>query len=165
MAAPRPLSDDDRDRIRELAKQGLSCNAIAKELGRAPSVISRASTKMGVTFDRSQTKAATEAHALDAAAKRALLSSHLIDDALKIRAQLWEPCVAFNFGGRDNTYAEHNMERPDFAAQEKILRSMAIAVEKSLRLTDYDTGDDAAKVGSLLGSLFGSLQEKHGTGD
>ncbi|GAA0969835.1 hypothetical protein GCM10009555_017670 [Acrocarpospora macrocephala] len=160
-----PLSDDELQQIRDLHAQGLSCSAVADTIGRSRAAVSRAAAKMGLAWDRSQTKAATEARVADAAAKRAQLALDLLDDAARIRAQLWEPCMAFNFGGRDNTYAEHQLERPDFAGQEKILRGMAIAVEKSLRLTDYDTGDDAAKVGSLLGSLFASFQDKHGTGD
>ena len=165
MANPPPLTDDERQQIRDLHAAGKSCSAIARQLGRSPSTISIAAARMGLGWDRAQTKNATEARMADAAARRAQLANLLLDDALKMRAQLWEPCIAFNFGGRDNTYNEHELKKPDFAAQEKILRSVGVAVDKSLRLVDYDTGDDAAKIGSLLGGLLGDLQARHGTGD
>lgn len=160
-----PLTDEELQRIRDLHAEGKSCSDIARTLDRAPSTISRNATKLGLTWDRAQTKNATVARKADAASRRSELALALLGDAIKLREQLWEPCLAFNFGGRDNTYAEHQLERPDFAGQEKIIRSVAVAVEKSLRLTDYDTGDDAAKVGSLLGALFGDMQARHGTGD
>ncbi|WP_113699171.1 helix-turn-helix domain-containing protein [Nonomuraea lactucae] len=138
MPAPAPLSDDERQQIRDLHAAGHGCNAIARQLGRDRATISKHAKDLGLSFDRTQTKAATEARIADAKHKRALLADQLLDDALRLRTQLWEPCKVYNFGGRDNTYAEAHLDHPDFAGQEKILRSLAVAVDKHARLIELD---------------------------
>ena len=61
MPAPAPLSDEERQQIRDLHAAGHGCNAIARQLGRDRSTISRAANDMGLTFDRARTRAATAA--------------------------------------------------------------------------------------------------------
>jgi IS30 family transposase len=155
VAAP-PLTDAERQQIRDLHANGHGCNDIARQLGRDRSTISRAANDMGLSFDRTQTKAATEARVADTKAKRALLADQLLDDALRLRTQLWEPALVFNFGGRDNTYAERTIDRPDFAGQEKILRSLAVAVDKHARLIELDRDPEGlAAVDAWLRGITG----------
>jgi hypothetical protein len=151
-----PLTDHERQQIKDLHAQGLGCNAIARQLGRDRSTISRAAQGMGLDFDRKQTRQATQARVDDAKHKRALLADQLLDDALRLREQLWAPCKVYNFGGRDNTYAEADLERPDFAGQEKILRSLAVAVDKHARLLELDRDPEGlAAVDAWLRGITG----------
>lgn len=75
---PAPLPDETRDHIRDLHAQGLSANAIAKTAGCAVSSVTRICKQLGLSFERAQTKAATEAVHLDLAARRALLQERLV---------------------------------------------------------------------------------------
>lgn len=160
----RPVTDLDRQRVKELHSQGCSRNAIARELRRSGRTITRLAGELGLSFDREETRQATEAKKADAASRRAALALAMLADAERMREQLWASCKIYNFGGRDNSYNEMTVAEPPFADKLKIMQSVNIAVEKALRLDEYDSGNAAAGV-SLLGSLFTSLQAKHGTGD
>ena len=159
-----PISDQDRERVRQLHARGMSRNDIAREIGRAAGTVTKIARQLGLSFDRTATKAATEAKVADARDRRANLAVALLADAERLREQLWRSCSIYNFGGRDNTYNEVLVVEPPFADKLKILQSVNIAVDKALRLDEYDSGN-ATVAGSLLGSLFASLQAKHGTGD
>jgi hypothetical protein len=151
-----PPADIDPDRLRELHARGLSCAAIAAELGVNRSTISRHARRLGLKFDRAQTRAATEAVILDGKAKRAQLANDLLDDATKIRAQLWERCRVYSFGGRDNGYNEMWHEQPDFAAQLKIMQTVSVAVEKVLRIEQHDADTQGlAAVDAWLRDMIG----------
>ncbi|MFI6904872.1 helix-turn-helix domain-containing protein [Nonomuraea sp. NPDC050394] len=157
MSSP-PLTDDERTQIRQLHAQDLGCNAIAKQLGRDRSTISRAAAAMGITFDRKQTRQATEARAADNAARRAQLASDLLADAARLRKQLWEPCTIHSFGGRDNVYNEHPVDEPPFRDKRDIMSTVGVAVEKALRLTDYDANSGASEARSMLSAIAEALE-------
>lgn len=161
---PSPITDADRQRVRELHSQGLGRNDIAKAIGRSASTVTKLAGELGLSFSRAATQAATDAKVADARARRADLALDLLADAERLRRELWEPCKAFNFGGRDNTYNEVQLDQPTFADKLKIMQAAATAVDKALRLDDHDSGDTGT-VGSLLGSLFDRMQATHGTGD
>lgn len=67
------LPDDFDDRLQDLHKKGLSATAIARELGCSVSTVSRHAVTLGLSFTREATAAATIAHQIDAAARRAKL--------------------------------------------------------------------------------------------
>jgi hypothetical protein len=71
----RPVTDKDRQAVRRLAAQGLSRNAIARELKRSSRTISVIAAELDppVTFDRTMTAVATQARVIDARARRAAL--------------------------------------------------------------------------------------------
>jgi hypothetical protein len=121
----------------------------------------------GLSFERAPEVAqATAAKQMDNRAKRARLEELLLDDALRLREQLWEPCLVYNFGGKDNTYEEHQLERPDFGGQQAIMRTVGVAIDKAVRLADVDKAQtDAGPVVSLLGTLVDGLREQYGDGD
>ncbi|GAA4059752.1 helix-turn-helix domain-containing protein [Actinomadura miaoliensis] len=163
MAARRPITDDDRRRVAELHAQGLSRNAIAKEIKRSQATVSKLAAELGLSFRRERTAEATRAKVLDAKARRAALALDLLGDAERLRRQLWEPCTLVKIGGKDNVATEHPLPRPLFDDQLRIVQATGLAVERHARLVelDADTGHDNAR--SLLGALLGGLQAKHGT--
>jgi hypothetical protein len=157
-----PLTQAERDRIRELHTQGRSRNAIAAELGRGVASISRAAKDMGLSFDRRATQAATAAKVIDAKAKRVAEMNALLDDAKRLRLQLFAPCTIHAFGGKENTYNQAQIEQPLFADQAKIMQAYGTAIEKSLRLDAHDGDGSIEQVGSLLGNLFDSIRGRVG---
>ncbi|MFG2059678.1 helix-turn-helix domain-containing protein [Micromonospora sp. NPDC048930] len=154
---PRPVTQADHDRVRELHDQGLSRNAIAEELGRSGRTISRIADKLGLDFDRARTRAATEAKKDDARAKRAALAVRLLDDAERLREQLFQPALVYNFGGKENTFEQATIPEPSFRDKRDLMNAIGIAIDKSVRLDEYDAdpGIDAAK--SMLGALAKGL--------
>ncbi|MGP4019968.1 helix-turn-helix domain-containing protein [Saccharopolyspora sp. 5N708] len=70
MTASRPVTEQERERVRELHAQGKTRNAIAKIMGRSPGTISTIARELGLAFDRSATAAASAAKAADNKARR-----------------------------------------------------------------------------------------------
>lgn len=156
---PTPLTDDERARILELQEAGESRNAIAREVGRSPGIVSKVVKAAGRTFDRGdQVAAATEARQQDNRAKRAALESDLLDDAIRLRQQLWQPATVYSFGGRDNTYASEVLPEPDASGKATILRAVGLAVDKSVKLSEVDRAAAGADEGrSIVGAFFDAL--------
>jgi hypothetical protein len=159
--ANRPLTTEDTDRVRELHAQGLTRNAIAIEIGRSAGTVTKLARELGLSFDRAATQAATAAKVADARARRATLMHELLVDAEQLRRQLFAPCKVHAFGGKDNTYNEADLERPPFRDQRDIVQAVSVAVNTSLRLDQHDGDGSIEQVGSLLGSLFDTLRDRH----
>lgn len=163
MAANRPLTAKDRKRVRELHAAGRSRNAIAREIGRSASTVSKIADALGLDFDRSATAAATQARSADLAARRTALADRLTDDAERLRAQLFAPCVYGEFGGKENEWNQVDLPQPRFGDQRQILASVQTAVNTSVRLAPPDGGDDASNVRSMLGDLGAALADAFGS--
>ncbi|VXB82423.1 helix-turn-helix domain-containing protein [Aeromicrobium sp. 9AM] len=152
MALP-PISDTDRALILKLHGEGKSRNDIARETGRAAATVTKTVHAAGLTFDRSKTEAATAAKKADAAALRAQLELDYLEDAQRLRRQLWEPCIAFNFGGKDNTYNSTELDEPIFADKLKIMQASTSAANASLRIEAARNDGGTAAARSLITDL------------
>lgn len=164
MAAGRPLTQADYDQVKALHAEGCNRNEIARRIRRAQSTVSKIAAELGLTFDRSRTKAATEAKVADAKARRAQLASDLLDDAQRLRAQLWAPCELVKIGGKDNVPTRTSLDQPLFEDQLRIVQATGLAAERHARLVELDRDDGTSEVASLLGGLLAGMQERHGTG-
>lgn len=156
MPSPRPWTKSDDAELTRRHGDGESLHSIAKSMGRGKATVSKKATALGLTWERTRAAAAAQAHATDAKARRAALQVALLGDAEKLRSQLWEQATVFNFGGKDNTYEERTLDKPPFADQLKIMQATGIAVDRSLKLADYDTGG-AEHVRSLLAGMAEQL--------
>lgn len=158
MPAGKPLTDTEKTRIRELHAEGLSLSAIARELGRSKSTVSNYCHRHGIRWDNTRTKAATEAHALTNAEKRAALETRFLDEAANLLDQLHRPHLAYNFGGKDNTYEEHELPEPDIAGKRSLIHAAGTAVDKAVKLAETDKTGQGAEAGkSMVGALFAAL--------
>ena len=136
--------------------------AVEDQLDIPKSTVRGWARKQGVQCVRNErTRAATEARMVDLEKRRADLAASLLDDAEKLRRQLWEPCVIHNFGGKDNTYNSHEVPEPTFRDKQYILTSVAIAVDKSLKLDLHDQ-DDSQGLAAVDAWLRGVI---HGEGE
>ena len=149
MAAPFPWTDELDALLRALAATGTSVRDMAAKTGASKSVVDRRLKHLGIELDRSSTEAATKANTLDAKSRRAALQLALLQDAERLRAQIWEPATVFNFGGKDNTYEERTLDKPPFADQLKIMQATGIAIDRSLKLDLHDSGGSTAVIGLL----------------
>jgi AraC-like DNA-binding protein len=155
----RRIDNTKRARILALHSEGLGCKAIAREAGVSPSTVSKVCNEAGLTFDRTKTMVATQALVADAKHRRAELAEHLLDDADRLRRQLWEPAKAFSFGGRDNTYNEVELDKPTFADQLKILQAVDVAARRHQALVEMDTDHGATEAESVLDRLAESIAQ------
>jgi predicted transcriptional regulator len=145
-----------RARARTLFDNGLSCNAIAKTLGFAPSTISRWAKKESLSFDRTKTAIAVRAHTVDLAESRLLLSQKLMVSSHDAVDALDGKFLVYNFGGKDNTYEEHLLDEVPVDVREKIHRLAGVAIDKATRILEKDNGGLDITVG-VLDALAGNL--------
>jgi transposase-like protein len=164
---PPRIPDDTRASILAAVRAGAKGrNQIARDHGVALSTVTKLAKEAGVTdaFDRAQTKNATTAALVDNKAQRVLAARRLIAKAHDLLDQMDQPAIVFNFGGKDNTYEEHQLAKPPVADLRNLMVTAATAIDKHLVLERHDATDPDT-MGSLLGTLLDGLQAKHGTGD
>jgi hypothetical protein len=150
-----PLTDAEKARISELYEAGKSCRAIATDTGRSPSTVAAYARKMGLTFNTERTANATAAKQASNREKRATLESRFLDEAAKLLDQLSEPVLAYNFGGKDNTYEEHQLPEPDIKGKKDLIQAAGTAVDKAIKLAEADKAGAGAEAGkSMVGALF-----------
>lgn len=86
------------------------------------------------------------------------LVAGLLEDAQRLRTQLFKPVTVFAFAGRDGEFHSHRIGRPDARAQADMMRAATMALTSALaldRATDdteslsaVDTWLDAMTAGS-----------------
>ncbi len=135
----RTVTPDDLEKLRQLHTQGLTLTAIAKQLGFAKKTISVHAARIGLRFDRAQTRNATRARSVDLTVRRQELAERMIEEAHWFLDQLHQPFKAYNFGGKDNIYREVQLDHPPVDAQRQIMTSAAIAFDKASKIVDKDT--------------------------
>lgn len=153
---PPPLDPAKRQAILNDIKAGHSRNRIARDHGVSGSTVSKLANTEGLSFDRSQTKNATEAKKADNAALRAATSRRLLEKANEFLDQMDRPHLAFNFGGKDNTYAEKLLDRPPVGDLRNLMTAAAIAIDKHLAVEKHDnSGESHAAVDTWLSEMTG----------
>ncbi|MFJ8224950.1 helix-turn-helix domain-containing protein [Streptomyces griseus] len=136
MAKANPVTDQERETVRQLHAEGLGRNAIAKQLKRSGRTISEIAGELGISFAAraGQVAAATEVRQADLADRRARLAEQLQDDAERMRAQLWVPTTVWSFGGKENTYEDHEFPEAPADVKRTLMSAVGIAVDRSLKL-------------------------------
>lgn len=130
-----------RDDALRRARAGESCAGIARALGVARSTVSRwcAAADPPVTFDRTRTRAATEARTVDAKARRAAISGGLLDAVDTIRAQLFAERTRVHYsvteGRQEYTAPPTPGEIRDLAV------TLGVLLDKHLVLDRHDSDD------------------------
>ena len=155
--AARPWTHDEDTRLRDLHAAGHTLHAAATEMARSKATVCRHAKLLGLGWDRGQTVAATKAKKLDADARRAQLKLDLLDDAARLRQQLWKPTTVFSFGGKDNVYREHDVPQPPHIDQLKLVQATSAAINAYGRLESLDTAADTDDAKSLLAQLGAAL--------
>lgn len=155
-----PLTDEEKDRIRELHAQGMSRNAIARDIGRALATITNFCQREGLSFDRTNQEAAARARVVDAKTRRAELADQLLEDAQRLRGQIWSRHRVVQYVGRDGIRAEDVLDEPDTKAKLDLARTMQIMLDRHQKLIEFDSDDgltDARKAISGLGEALMQL--------
>lgn len=155
MAQGRPVEADVRARAIELIGSGLPRNAIARELEIAPSSVSKIATEEGLTFDRAnQTASATAARQHDMKVRRLELIDELMSKAADHLVAIDQPFLAFNFGGKENTYEEHTLDRAPTGDLLNLHRAASLALKDARELIRDDDDQGVAEAESMLMNLI-----------
>lgn len=156
--AARPWTDTEDATLRELAGQGVPQREIGRRLDRSPGAVAARAAKLGVRSDRTVTAAATQANILDAKARRARLELTLLEDAERLRAQVWQPHEYIDHGGKEFVEVRWTQDQPTPTDKLKLMQAATIAVRHSLEIGkhDTDTGEEAAV--SMAGDILDAVR-------
>lgn len=155
MAQGRPVEADVRARAIELITAGIPRNAIARELLIAPSSVSAIARDEGLTFDRAnQTASATAARQHDLKVRRLELIDELMAKAADHLVAIDQPFLAFNFGGKENTYEEHELDRAPTGDILNLHRAASLALKDARELIHDDDDEGVAEAESMLMNLI-----------
>ncbi|MFJ6729380.1 hypothetical protein ACIQPQ_31210 [Streptomyces sp. NPDC091281] len=147
------MREEKWDELRALHAQGMSRNAISREMGITNSVVSRTAEHLGLAFDRAATKAAMEARRIDLAERRSLLAEQFVAVAEDSLDRVYAETTVYAFGGKDNEYNDHTFDEAPIAERQKLVTTAAIAVDKSLKLVPADASSGVDEAKSMLGNL------------
>lgn len=157
--AAGPITDEDREAVKRLHAEGRPRNAIAREIGRSGSTVSKIADSLGLTFDRAETTAvATAARSADLASRRVALAEALHDDAERLRVQLWQPHEYFDWGGSNHSFDKHTAPQPTPADKRALMGAVSVAVDKSLKLVPPRDEQGAADAVSMLDQLAAGIR-------
>lgn len=156
MPQGKPLDDTTRAAILVDIRAGKSRNAIARDHQVSAGSVTKLAQEIGHRFDRSKTKNATEAAKADNAALRASTSRRLLLKANEFLDQMDRPHTAFNFGGKDNTYNEKQLDRPPVSDLRNLMTAAAVAIDKHIVIEKHDnSGESHAAVDAWLSEMTG----------
>jgi hypothetical protein len=136
---------------RNLFDSGLGCNAIARKMRIDPSTVSHWAVDAGVKFDRSQTALAVRAHTIDLAESRAELAQKMQQVAHDLLDSLDGTYMVYAFGGKENEYNEHELERPPVEVIRSAVVTAAIAFDKATKMVEGANPGQTAAVSLLTG--------------
>lgn len=157
MAAPPKVTDAHREQIRDLHARGFGRNAIARDVGLSAGTITTLAGQLGLSFDRSMSREATAARKADAAALRSDLELQLLDDAQRLRAQIWQPHEYREYGGKDHTLRKWRQDEPTPVDKLKLMQAAGNALDRAIRLGELDKGGEVDEARSMLVALFEDL--------
>jgi len=160
-AAPRtrgagPLSDETRERIIALAMQEMSVRQIAAEAGCSIGSVSNTCRLAGIPLDKGQTRAATAARKMQAAADRADLAAELAALARDELARLRRPHREYwGVGGSEPTVLSQLMPEPPPRARRDLIMGAMALVDRSEKLRQAGQSSDYSDVDAWLAHMTG----------
>lgn len=140
-----------RAQMRELHAQDISASEIARQLGVSKSTVSRWAKADGIGFDRTKTAEATAAKSIDLAAARTRLAEKMSHRAEQLLDSLDDPYLVYNFGGKDNEYNEHTLDKPPVEVIRTAVTTAGITFDKLTRIVEKDVDITGAQ--SVVQSL------------
>jgi hypothetical protein len=134
------LPDDVQARILDMCRAGRTRNDIARELGISAASVSGSCTAPASRSTERQVKAATAARTVDMRARRAEVAELLLEDAVRLRAQMWEPHEYIDHGGKDFDEARWTQDEPSPADKLKLMQAAVAALGRHMNLEQHDAG-------------------------
>lgn len=136
----KPVSQEERERIIAAFATGKSCRQIAREFGRSTGTISAIAAETGHEFGRSNVLRAVEINRRYGAEWRANAKQRMAEAFDDFMDDLKRPTLVYAFGGKDNVYNEHTLEKPDAKTKRDIINSAAVAYRTIEAMDKADQG-------------------------
>lgn len=157
--AGEPVTDEEKAEIRRLHGEGVSCRKIGEAIGRPAGTVSIIAKDMGLSFDREQTRAATDAKVEDNRARRAALIEWQYKRALKLAGRLdgdtWLTATRTQQGALTDEL--------DFVPTDdelSLARAIGQYAKTAAELEKVDAGSGTEGAKSMLGDLISRLRAR-----
>lgn len=144
-----------------MLRDGQPYSAIRAATGRQNGTIGRIARAHGLTGARTaalRTRRARENRSAYSAERRAELAAKLTEEAERLLEEMRAPHTAFNFGGRDNTYAEHEMPEPPTEAKRHLMAATRDAVRTVLDIHRVDTRPEESPARAMVEALVEAVR-------
>lgn len=161
---PPAIDPDKREAIlADIQARQKSCRQIARDHGVSHSTVRRVAEQAGVDepFARVNTENATRARVADMAEQRAIASALFLQRAIETLKAMDEPYKVYAFGGKDNTYNEHERDKPPTADLRNLMVTAATGLDKHLVAHRFDSDDGAERTRSMIGDVMGALLDNY----
>ena len=164
--SPRPKrgqkqSAENDAKLRKLHAAAVSQRKIAAELGISMATVGTWSKRLGLSYDKTSTVAMNKAAGIDIAAGRLRLAEKMLVAAEAMLDKIDDPYIVYNFGGKDNTYEEHELKSAPVEVRRNILTSAAISFDKITRIVeaDPDIGTAEASIRAVMRGLSAAADQ------
>lgn len=157
--AGKVWTDEEDERLRKCVADGLSINDTARELGRPASSVQTRAKSFGVNWSRPPNPEAAASVITDARARRQAFRISFMGDLEQLRAQLFAPTQVYNFGGKDNTFAETTLPAPPIADQLRLVQAISAGISTIERLENLDADQGVADVVGMLDRIAGAIKK------
>ncbi|MFC8432240.1 helix-turn-helix domain-containing protein [Streptomyces sp. NPDC057253] len=157
MGSANPVTDQERERVRQLHAEGKGRNEIATELGRSGRTISEIAKGLGLSFSRAaEVRQATEVRQADLADRRAALAQRLQDVAERELEKVNAPHTYWDWGGKDHDFDTYDAPEPTPADKRALMGVVATAIDRSLKLSPAEQdAEGLAAVDAWLKGMMG----------
>ena len=142
------VTDEERKLIQELLAEGKGANNIARKVGRSRDTVCRIAAESGHIFGKTNEEKA-RARSAYCDELRQELRFELLNLSKELLAAVKQPSLVYAFGGKDNDYNEHELDKPDPRQIRELLTSAGIAIDKAEVIEKNSRKDDGGK-GAML---------------
>lgn len=150
----RRMTDAEKAHIIEVLTETENVTETARRTGRSSSTVSRLAAAEGIdVLQRPLTARACEAARIDAAARRAALAVGFLDDAERLRAQLFAPMVVTELAGKIAAHVQTEVTEPSPTDKRAIMNAATSAARSAIELDRHDrpaAGADDGQVPMLV---------------
>ncbi|PPS71992.1 MULTISPECIES: hypothetical protein [Streptomyces] len=152
----RTFSAEDEERLRQLHADGVSRNEIAQEMDWSVGTITNHAQRLGLSFDREATRAATEARQVDLKDQRQQAQQRLMDFFNRQLDRAQSRYLVHGFSHTGESVAEWLQEPP--ARETKDLTAAATqALDRALKLAQFDAEHDGKHLSAIDRFLQGVM--------
>ncbi|WP_371538403.1 hypothetical protein OG210_21930 [Streptomyces sp. NBC_00466] len=160
----RTFSPEDEETLRQLHRDSVSRNDIARQMGWSVGTITNHARRLGLDFDRSATRAAVEARQVDLKEQRQQAQQRLMDffNRQLNRAQGQYRLTGFDHVGQ---FVAQLVPEPPAKETKDLTTAAMQALNGALKLAQVDAESDTDKAKAALGSLGNALSAIYGGAD
>ncbi|WP_448319242.1 hypothetical protein [Streptomyces sp. CO7] len=152
----RTFAAEDEQQLRELHQQNLSRNEIARRMGWSVATITNHAQRLGLSFDREATRAATQARQVDLKDRRQRIQEQLLDLAERSIERAQSRYLMHGWSHTGESMAEW-LQQPPAKETKDLTLAASSALTSALKLAQADAESGVHEARSMLGDLGEAL--------